>query len=64
MTLKRADEYEPEEAEQRLRKILRGAFAAPPTPLKKVPTRTGKQRTRTKKTSASRASAKTSPPET
>jgi hypothetical protein len=38
------EHYPLEEAEQRLRKILRGAFAKPPTPLKAVPTRHGQAR--------------------
>jgi hypothetical protein len=33
-----------EETEQRLQKILQGAFDGPPTPLKDIPTRWGKQR--------------------
>jgi hypothetical protein len=31
-------------ANQRLKKILHGAFSGPPTPLKDVPTKWGKQR--------------------
>jgi hypothetical protein len=33
------------EDSQRLRTILRGAFAGPPTPLKDIPKRNGKKRT-------------------
>jgi hypothetical protein len=40
--------HKPEETEQRLRKILRGAFSGPPTPLKAVPTRHGQKRAATK----------------
>jgi len=36
--------YSTEEAEQRLQKILKGAFAGPPTPLKDIPTRDGESR--------------------
>jgi hypothetical protein len=38
-----------EEAEQRLKKILRGAFSGPPTPLKDIPTRDGESRAERKK---------------
>jgi hypothetical protein len=37
------------EAEQRLQKILRGAFSGPPTPLKDIPTHTGESRAVRKK---------------
>ncbi|HTE77016.1 MAG TPA: hypothetical protein VK653_09780 [Xanthobacteraceae bacterium] len=37
-------EYEWEEAAQRLRAVLHGAFAGPPTPLKDIPTRNGESR--------------------
>jgi hypothetical protein len=37
-------ENDAQQAEQRLQKILRGAFAGPPTPLKDIPTRTGESR--------------------
>jgi hypothetical protein len=33
-----------QETDQRLQKILQGAFAGPPTPLKDIPTRWGEQR--------------------
>lgn len=33
-----------DDTDQRLRKILQGAFAGPPTPLKDIPTVTGKAR--------------------
>lgn len=42
------DQYSAEETEQRLRKMLRGAFAGPPTPLAAVPTRHGKRRAQPK----------------
>lgn len=32
------------ETEQRLQKILQGAFSGPPTPLKDIPTRSGESR--------------------
>jgi hypothetical protein len=31
------EEYGPEETEQRLRKLMRGAFAGPPTQMKNIP---------------------------
>jgi hypothetical protein len=33
-----------DDSEQRLQKILEGAFAGPPTPLKEIPTRDGERR--------------------
>ena len=42
------DLYSPEETEQRLRKIMRGA-AHRPTPLKAIPKRNGESRTAAKK---------------
>jgi hypothetical protein len=33
-----------DKTEQRLQKILQGAFSGPPTPLKDIPTRTGESR--------------------
>jgi hypothetical protein len=38
------DQHSAEETEQRLQKILQGAFSGPPTPLKDVPTRNGESR--------------------
>ena len=38
------DFYSAEETEQRLRTILRGAFAGPPTPLKDIPKKSGESR--------------------
>jgi hypothetical protein len=35
---------ETDEAEQRLKKIMRGAFSGPPTPLKDIPKRDGESR--------------------
>lgn len=46
------------EVEQRLGRILSGAFAGPPTPLKDIPTRRGESRKKRPK-AASYASAKT-----
>jgi hypothetical protein len=43
------DQYSADEAEQRLKKILQGAFGGPPTPLKDIPTRQGKQRAKPKR---------------
>jgi hypothetical protein len=43
------DQHSAKEAEQRLQKILQGAFSNPPTPLKDIPTRWGKQRAEPKK---------------
>jgi hypothetical protein len=38
------DQHTPEETQQRLQRILAGAFAGPPTPLKDIPTQRGKAR--------------------
>ena len=38
------DQYSPEETEQRLRKLMRGAFAGPPTQMKAIPKRNGESR--------------------
>jgi hypothetical protein len=38
------DQYGPKATAHRLQKILQGAFSGPPTPLKDIPTRTGKSR--------------------
>jgi hypothetical protein len=32
-----SDQFSPEETEQRLRKLMRGAFAGPPTQMKDIP---------------------------
>jgi hypothetical protein len=40
----REDQYSAEETEQRLQKILQGAFSGPPTPLKDIPTKSGESR--------------------
>jgi hypothetical protein len=39
-----AQQGSPNDAEQRLQKILQGAFSGPPTPLKDIPTRDGESR--------------------
>jgi len=41
---KDSDQYSPEETERRLRKLMRGAFAGPPTQLKNIPKRNGESR--------------------
>ncbi len=56
------DHYSGQETAERLRKVLKGAFSGPPTPLKELPTKQGKVR-KSAKSSASRANAKTAPPE-
>ena len=38
------EKYNAEETQDRLQKILQGAFSGPPTPLKDIPTRTGEFR--------------------
>lgn len=38
------DQYGAEKTEQRLQKMLQGAFSDPPTPLKDIPTWTGESR--------------------
>jgi hypothetical protein len=52
------DQFRPEEIEQRLKKVLRGAFAGPPTPLKDIPKKTGESRV-VRRGAASAASART-----
>jgi len=57
--------FSPEEAGERLRVILRGAFAGPPTPLKDIPKRAGGTRrvgTKKKKRRASAATSKSARP--
>ena len=39
-----SDQHTKEETEQRLQKILQGAFSGPPTPLKAIPKRNGEFR--------------------
>ena len=58
---KREEQYSPGDTDQRLGKILRGAFDGPPTPLKDIPKRSGesravrkKQPRRAKRTNANR----------
>jgi len=46
-----------------LQKILRGAFSGPPTPLKRIPKKSGESRA-TKARSASGANARNAQPET
>jgi hypothetical protein len=41
---KKDDQHSAEETEQRLQKLLQGAFSGPPTPLKDIPTRDGESR--------------------
>ncbi|HMJ43686.1 MAG TPA: hypothetical protein VK522_15550 [Pseudolabrys sp.] len=41
---KEHSENERQETEQRLRRILRGTFAGPPTPLKDIPKKSGESR--------------------
>jgi hypothetical protein len=36
-----SDAYSEQETEQRLQRLLRGAFAGPPTPLKDIPKKKG-----------------------
>jgi hypothetical protein len=38
------DQYGPDETEQRLEKLLQGAFAGAPTPLKEIPKKSGVER--------------------
>ena len=43
-----SDQFSAEETERRLEKTLEGAFSGPPTLLKDIPTRQGKQRVKRK----------------
>ena len=52
-----------QETQQRLRKILQGAFSGSPTPLKRIPKKSGESRT-AKARSASGANARNAQPET
>lgn len=52
-----------QETQQRLRRILQGAFGGPPTPLKHIPKRSGESRA-IKARNASGASARNAQPET
>jgi hypothetical protein len=59
------DQSNVKETEQRLEKLLRGAFAGAPTPLKDIPKKIGVTRvarSKKPKTGASDASAKTARP--
>jgi hypothetical protein len=57
------DELGSQETKQRLRRILRGAFSGPPTPLKRIPKKSGEFRA-PKVRSASGANARNAQPET
>jgi hypothetical protein len=59
----RDDKYSAEEAQQRLKSAFRGAFSGPPTPLKRIPKKSGEFRS-PKPRSASGANARNAQPET
>jgi hypothetical protein len=40
----KTEQFSPEQARQRLQRIMRGAFSGPPTPLKDIPTKNGESR--------------------
>jgi hypothetical protein len=63
MTRKSDDQYSDEEAQRRLKSALRGAFRGSPTPLKRIPKKSGGPRA-TKARSASGANARNAQPET
>jgi hypothetical protein len=48
MTSPPSDQSDSEKTQRRLQEILQGAFSGPPTPLKDIPTRQGKQRAKRK----------------
>jgi len=54
----KSDQYSAKETEQRLQRLLRGAFAGSPTPLKDIPKKNGESRQK-RLSGASVASAKT-----
>jgi hypothetical protein len=39
-----SDEYDTAQTQERMQKMLRGAFSGPPTPLKDIPKRDGESR--------------------
>jgi hypothetical protein len=53
------DQRASEETEQRLQKILQGAFSGPPTPLKDIPKRNGNHREVRKSTKKTRTDSAT-----
>jgi hypothetical protein len=57
------DQYSGQEAQHRLKSVLRGAFSGPPTPLKHIPKRSGESRA-PKAHNASGANARNVQPET
>jgi hypothetical protein len=54
MSDKNPDQMSPKKTEQRLQKILAGAFAGPPTPLKDIPKKDGEKRAGARKASPRR----------
>jgi hypothetical protein len=60
---KQDDQYSDKEAARRLKSALSGAFSGPPTPLKRIPKKSGESRA-IKARSASGASARNAQPET
>jgi len=57
------DQYSEQETQRRLKSALRGAFRGPPTPLKRIPKKSGESRA-IKARSASGANARNAQPET
>jgi hypothetical protein len=49
------DQFGKKETEQRLKAILRGAFAGPPTPLKDIPKKNGESRAKKRRKKARKA---------
>jgi len=63
MGAKPDEKFSDEEAQQRLKSALHGAFSGPPTPLKHIPKKSGESRA-IKARSASGANARNAQPET
>jgi hypothetical protein len=55
--------YNDKEAQRRLNSVLRGAFSGPPTPLKRIPKKSGESRASIAR-GASGANARNAQPET
>jgi hypothetical protein len=55
MKTDQGDSRSADETEQRLGRLLQGAFSGPPTPLKRIPKKNGKSRAKPRESSAASA---------